>query len=166
MLWIATIAAGVAGGLLARRLHVPGGLLLGAMVGSAAVSLGSGAGPTMPFPLSAVLFTTVGVMIGTLVTRDRLRQLAPMAVPAVASAVALIVAGVAVAWLLYGIGIAPPAAVLATSPGALVALISAAAEHGEGETEVALFHVVRIVVVVATVPPLVRLLRRGSVRGD
>jgi membrane AbrB-like protein len=160
MHWAVTLGAAIAGGVLAERLRLPGGLLLGAMVGSAAVTLGSGVELVTPFPAAAVLFVAVGVMIGTLVTRDRLHRLAPMAWPAVASAAVLIVAGVLVAWLLQWTGLAPPAAVLATSPGALVVLIAAAAEYGRGETEVALFHVIRIVVVVATVSPLVRWLRR------
>jgi uncharacterized protein len=160
MHWVVTIGAAIGGGVLAERLRLPGGLLLGAMIGSAAVTLGAGVELQAPFPLTAALFVAVGVMIGTLVTRDRLHRLAPMAGPAVASAAVLIVAGVLVAWLLQWTGLAPPAAVLATSPGALVVLIAAAAEYGQGETEVALYHVIRIVVVVATVPPLVRLLRR------
>lgn len=165
MHWVVTLGAAIGGGVLAERLRLPGGLLLGAMVGSAAVTLGFGIELEAPFPATAALFVAVGVIIGTLVTRDRLHQLAPMAGPAVVSAAILIVAGVLVALLLQWTGLAPPAAVLATSPGALVVLIAASAEYGRGETEVALFHVVRIVVVVATVPPLVRLLRRRP-RGE
>lgn len=162
MQWILTLVVAIGGGFLAERLRLPGGLLLGAMIGSAAVTLGFGAELQVPFPATSLLFLTVGVIIGTLVTRDRLRRLAPLAMPALVSAAGLIVAGVVVAVLLQRLGIAPPAAVLATSPGALVVLIAAAAEYGQGETEVALFHVIRIVVVVATVPPLVRLLRRRT----
>lgn len=165
MQWVVTVGAAIGGAVLAERLRLPGGLLLGAMVGSAAVTLGVGAELTPPFPATAVLFVAVGVMIGTLVTRDRLRELAPMAGPAVISAAILIVAGVLIALLLHWTGFAPPAAVLATSPGALVVLIAAAAEYGQGETEVALYHVVRVVVVIATVPALVRLLRRRP-RGE
>lgn len=165
MQWVATLGAAVGGGFLAQRVRLPGGLLLGAMIGSAAVTLAFGTALAVPFAASGVLFVAVGITIGTLVTRERLHRLAPMAWPAIVSAAALIVAGVVVALVLDGLGLAPPAAVLATSPGALVVLISAAAEHGGGETEVALYHVVRLVVVVATVPVLVRLLRRRRRRG-
>ncbi len=82
MHWVVTLAAATGGALLAERLRLPGGLLLGAMVGSALVTLGMSLELQAPFLGTAALFVAVGVIIGTLVTRDRLNQLAPMAGPA------------------------------------------------------------------------------------
>lgn len=155
---VAVTAAAIVGGVLFDRIRVPGGLLVGAMVGSAAVTLGWTDPAEVPPVAMAVFVGAVGILMGTMVTRERLRALAPLAVPALLSAAGLVVAGLAIATLLEAVGLAPPAAVLATSPGALSVLIAAASEAGRGEAQVALFHVVRLVMVIVTIPLTTRFL--------
>ena len=152
-----TFVVAAASGWLAERTRVPGGPLVGAMVGSAAVTLTWGDAAVLPVPLQVVTFAMVGMMVGVGVTRGRLRRLLPYAGAALASAAGLIVVGYLVAVLLEILGIAPPAVVLATSPGALSVLAAVSVEHGEGAVEVALFHLVRIVSVILLIPVVLRL---------
>lgn len=154
---IAALAGATACALLADRLQVPGGLILGAMVGAAAVTLSTGTAVTLPSPLRTAAFVVIGAAIGVRMTRDVVASLGPVLLPAALSAVLIIAAGLAIAWLLRSVGIAPPADLLATSPGAFSVMTAMAVEQDTGAVEVALFHLVRIVMVILSLPLLVRL---------
>ena len=150
------LLSAAAGGLALHRL--PGGLVVGAMVGSAAYSLlRGGAQLAFPTPLRTAAFVVLGAAIGSTVTRPLLVALRGSLLPAVLAAVLIILGGVAVAAVLRVLGIAPAGAVLATSPGAISAVSAVAAERDVG-AEVALFHTVRVVLVLLSIPGLLALL--------
>ncbi len=153
------LAAAAALGLLFQRLGIPGGAVVGSMIGAAAYTLLRG-GPevVVPGPLRTASFVVLGGAIGAAVTREVVVNLRSILLPAVLAAALIILAGIAIAYALRALGLAPPAAVLATSPGALSAIAAAAAERGIGAAEVALFHTVRIVLVLLSLPGLLALL--------
>lgn len=154
---LTALLAGTVVGLLFDRLQVPGGLIIGSMIGAAAATVGFGDGLLeLPRPVIVATYVVLGSSIGMTVTRDFLGQVRSVAVGASVSAVLLVVAGLAVAALLASLGIAPDASVLATSPGALSVMAAAGAEQGAG-APVAVFHTVRLVVVLVSLPLLVRL---------
>jgi membrane AbrB-like protein len=159
---LAALAVARVCGLVAQRLDLPGGLILGAMVGAAAVTLTTGASITLPAPLEDAAFIIIGAAIGVQLTRQVVARLATVAVPAVMSGVLIIVAGLAIAYLLRALGMSPPGDVLATSPGALSVMSALAVERDTGAAEVAVFHLVRIVMVILSLPVLVHLLRDGQ----
>lgn len=163
MLLIAALAAAAAGGWVALRLRVPGGVIVGGMVGAAAVSLGVGEVP-VPLVLRVAVFTGIGLMVGMLVNRTTLRALRSAALPAIGAACVLIVGGIGLAYLLRAIGQAPPGDMLATSPGTLSVLVATAVDHDVGAPSVALFHLTRLVVVILTLPLLLRLLPKEGTR--
>lgn len=144
-------AAGVCG-LAAERVNMPGGLIFGAMVGAAAVTLWRGGGVELPHWLEQASFVIIGTAIGTLVTRQSLASMRSVLAPAVVAAVLIILAGIAIAYLLRVLGMAPPDDILATSPGALSAVSALAVERGVGPVEVSLFHLVRVVLVILSLP--------------
>ena len=156
-----TFLAGATVGLLAERFKVPGGLILGSMVGAAGFSLARDLQVTTPRWLQSVAFIIIGSAIGTLVTRDFVRDLKGLAIPALLAAVLIIGSGIAIALLLRWMGIAPPSDALATSPGALSFMSAAALEQGRGAVEVATFHVVRVILVMLSLP-LLRYLLPGD----
>ncbi len=149
-------------GLAFERLGVPGGLIVGAKICAAAVSLDRG-GPevAVPDPVRTASFLVLGAAIGSTVTRDTLGSLGAALLPAVLAAALLIGAGVAIAFVLRALGLAPVGDVLATSPGALSAVTAAAAARGLGAPEVALFHTVRLLLVMLSLPVTLTLLRDG-----
>lgn len=152
-------AVASATGLLFSRLGVPGGLITGAMIGGAAVNLlRGGSGLDVPHGVQSAALLVLGAGIGATVTRDTLTSLRAALLPAVLAAVLIIAAGIGIALLLRALGIAPAGDVLATSPGALSALTAAAADRGTGAAEVALFHTVRVVLVLLSLPALYGLL--------
>lgn len=143
----------------AQRLNLPGGLILGAMVGSSTVTMLTGTAIDVPKPVRDGAFIVIGTAIGVTITRQAIAQLAPIIVPAVLSGLLLIAAGIGIVFLLRAVGVIVPGDVLATSPGALSVMSALAVEEGTGPAEVALFHLVRVVMVVITLPLLLPLLR-------
>ncbi|MQA76756.1 MAG: hypothetical protein GEU88_21100, partial [Solirubrobacterales bacterium] len=152
-----SLAAAVAGALLAIWLRLPGGMIVGGMLGTAASSVTLG-GTSVPAPLRTAIFVGVGMTIGMLVTREMLATLRSAILPAILSAVLLIAAGILVTLVLRLLDLAPAGDTLATSPGALSVLGAAALDHGVGAPIVVLFHILRIVLILLTLPLLVRLL--------
>ncbi len=159
---VVALAAAVAGGLVLNHLNVPGGLIIGAMFGAALVTAGANLNPDLPSPLKTAAFVIVGASIGVMVTRDTLDAARSALVPGLIAAVLLIGAGLAIAFLLRSTGMAPPSEFLATSPGGLTALSSIAAAEQTGAVEVALFHLIRIVLVLLSIPALIHFLSRSS----
>lgn len=156
---VLVLGAGTALGLIAERLRVPGGLILGSMVGAAVVTMVSGRSGSVPIWLRTGALIIIGTSIGVLLSRDTVRAMTAVLVPAVMSGVLIIAAGVAIAYLLRALGMAPPADVLATSPGALSVMSAIAVEQGTGTVEVAIFHLVRVVLVILALPALASLMR-------
>ena len=154
MLLIATLLAAAIGGIAADRAHLPGGLIFGAMLGAAAVTLISGHKTEIPRPLQDLAFVLIGAALGVLITREALVTVRDVLLPALLSGVLIILAGVAIAFVLRSLGLAPEGDVLATSPGALTVVSSVALDQGVGAVEVSVFHLVRIVLVVTSLPLL------------
>ena len=75
-------------------------------------------------------------------------------------ATTMTIAAIAIALALRWFGLAPADDVLATSPGALSAVIAVAVDRGSAPAEVALFHLVRLLMVLGTLPLVVLLLPR------
>jgi membrane AbrB-like protein len=148
------LATGAGVGLLADYLKIPGGLLLGSMLGSAAFSVWRDVNVTTPSWLKTSAFIVIGCSIGALVTRDFLDQIGSVVAGALIAGVLIIIAGVGIAYLLRWLGMAPPSDALATSPGALTVMSAAALEQGRGAVEVAAFHLVRILLVMLSLPLL------------
>lgn len=155
---VLVLGAATACGLAAQHLGMPGGLIFGSMIGAAAITLWRGGGVSLPASLENGAFIVIGAAIGVLVTRSSIAAMRSVIFPALLSAVLIILAGVAIAYLLRVMGIAPPEDVLATSPGALSAISALAIERGVGPVEVSLFHLVRVVLVILSLPALSLLL--------
>lgn len=150
------VAAAVVGGGLGL-LGVPGGVVAGTTAGAAVVAVARPRAWLVDVRLRQAVLIGIGALVGTRVTPETLTALRAAVVPAVLAAVLLIAAGFALTALLRWRGLAPPGDVLATSPGALEVLTVVAVDRDEGALEVGLFHLVRVLLVVASVPLLVRL---------
>ena len=153
------LGAATVGALLFRALNVPGGLIVGAMVGAGIVSLLSPQQAiAIPNPLQTAAFIVIGTVVGVQLTPQVLASLPRIIVPAVLSGLVIIVCGVGIAYLLRLTGMAPPGDLLATSPGAFSVLSALAVERGTGPVEVSVFHTVRLVLVILTMPLILWLL--------
>ena len=159
---VIALGAATAGGLLFNYLNIPGGLIIGAMLGAALVTASANLSPDLPPALEGAAFIGVGAAIGVLVTRDTLGAAKSALVPGLIAAVLIIAAGLGIAFLLRWLDMAPPSEFLATSPGGLSALSGIAAEQRTGAVEVAIFHLLRVILVLLTIPALIHFLTRRS----
>ena len=160
---VGMLASAALGGLLLQWSGLSGGVIIGSMVGAAAWSLASGGAEiTIPKPFQTTALIVLGAVIGAGITRETVRQTSHYLGPALLAATLIILAGIGVTLLLRTLGIAPPEDLLATSPGALSAVIGVAADRGEGATAVGVFHTVRVLVVLVTLPALAALIPRGG----
>lgn len=157
MILVMSFALAQAVGALAHRSRIPGGPILIALVVTAAVSLTSG-GIAVPDVATFGLIITLAVVLGVRMTPDNARALRRIALPSLMAASILLIAGVAVGLLVRVLGVAPDGDLLATSPAALSIIGAVAVEHGFDPAGIAIFHVTRILLVVLTLPLLIRLL--------
>jgi membrane AbrB-like protein len=163
MSFVGVLLAATAGGLLLRLTGVTGGLPLGAMVGAAVYTVLQGDAPVpVPPAVQDAALIVLGAVVGAGVTRSVLGDLRSLLLPAVLAGAAIILAGVAIALALRWFGAAPGDDVLATSPGALSVVIGVAVDRGVAPAEVALFHLVRLLMVMATLPLVALLLPRAG----
>jgi membrane AbrB-like protein len=145
---------GLAFALAFDALNIPGGLVLGGTTGAALVSVVGKVDLHMPRRFDVALQILLGVLVGTRITPDFSAQLGTFLVPAVTTSFVLILAGLATAHLLHRFTGEAEWITLATCPGGLETLLTVALERDEGPVEVGLFHVVRVVAVVASLPLL------------
>jgi uncharacterized protein len=150
----AASAGALAAGGVAQLAGIPGGLIFGAVIGAALVTLAYGRRIEVPKPLRTAIMIGIGALIGMGVTRETLSALRQAVVPAIGTAVLLILAGLLIALVLRWWGRSPDGDFLATSPGALEVLIGLAGDEGYDAVQVAMFHLVRIVLVVLLLPAI------------
>lgn len=156
------IAAGaVVGGLVIMRIG-SGGLIAGTFLGAAAVSLLFPWQIYRPRSMSFAVQVALGWLVGTFVTAETVDRLRESFAGAIVSAVLLVLAGILITWLLRAIGQSPESDLLATSPGALEVVAFAADEHRLGPVQVIVFHTMRLVLVIASLPFLLAALLAGG----
>jgi uncharacterized protein len=156
--WCFVVGAACIGAALAYLTGVPGGIVFGAAVGSAVVVLGHDRGWHLPDVVRSGVMIAVGTTVGIRMNPETMGVLGTTVGSAVLAALLLVVAGWGIAVGLDRLGILIPGGLMATSPGALEVLTVLAIEDGEGPLEVALFHTVRVVLVMVSVPALLLLL--------
>lgn len=145
-------------GLAASRVRIPGAGILVPMVGSAAIAVWLGAAPA-PFWARFGILVLMGTAIGAQIDRGSVLALRRIVGAATLAAIAIIAIGLGTALLLRGLGLAPHGDMLATSPGALSAMTAAALENDFDAPTVAVFHITRILLIVLSIPLLVRFMR-------
>ena len=150
-----------AGGLaLARVVRVPAASLLAPMAVAAALTLsGVAAGAELPRLLQDVAFAVIGLQVGLRFTRATLRHARRLLTAVLAGVIAVILACAGLAALLAVLaGVSFLDAYLATTPGGIYAVLATAVDSGADPSFVLAVQALRLVVMVAAAPPLVRLL--------
>lgn len=156
-----TLAVGLAGGLVARRLRLPGGVIMGSLIAVAALHI---AVETL-FPLPGAVRTAaqimIGGVIGTTLRRSPLRAIGSIALPVAVSIAILVGSSVALAVAFNAVsGLPLVTALFATAPGGASDMAAAALKLDADVALIAAIHVVRqIAVFVIVVTAFSRLLR-------
>jgi uncharacterized protein len=157
---IRLLALAAGGAAIGWALRIPSGEMIGAMVATGAWSLSTGRTTDLPEPLFTLALVLLGAQLGSKMTRETLGQLGRAGPVALGIIVALIAIGLGLAFVMTrfaGLGFRD--ALFSTSPGAMSAVVGMSAQAGANAVLVASFHVLRIVLVTASLPLLLRLAR-------
>ena len=155
------LLGGAVGAGVARILRLPMWPLTGALVGAAAVHIVTSSSVQIPDTWSVGAQVLVGTAVGGTVAPDMLRQFHAVLVPGVVAVVALIGVGVGCGLAMGAAGVLDPTvAALGMVPGGVGEMVAAAQALQADSALVAGLHVVRLLVVLWSLPLLVRWVTR------
>jgi membrane AbrB-like protein len=160
--WVMTVAVAVVGALIAARLGVSAGALLGPLLLAAVLELTGVLGDLTVPPLAReAAFAAIGLQIGLRFERETLRSIRRLIVPVLGSILVLGVGSFLLAYVLtLTAGVSLLNAYLATTPGGLYAVLPIAFGSGADATFVLAVQGLRVLVMVLAAPALVRLILR------
>lgn len=155
----ATLAIGVAGGLLGEWLRLPAGALLGSLSAVAAYNVVSDGGARVPRWLRTPSRILIGAAIGSLATPALLTTLGASATWAALMAVAIVAVGLLLGLLLSALtDLDRRTALLGSCPGGISEMVALAEESGADVEVVLGVQLVRKLVVILGVCAVVALL--------
>ncbi|MDN5919712.1 MAG: AbrB family transcriptional regulator [Pseudonocardia sp.] len=138
---------------LAQSLGVPAPELLAGLLIGLALALSGRTNTALPCPLTRAGQALVGVVMGSYLTPEQLRAVAPLAAPFGLAPVATIALALGVAYALARWSPLPRAdATLATIPGGSAAIVSSADDLGAGAGLVGFAQYLRVGLVALTAP--------------
>jgi membrane AbrB-like protein len=152
---LVTVAAGAIGSAGFLWLGIPGGAISGAMVVVVLMTV-FGLASRIEGPLRVLAMIASGVTIGAAVTPETLRGIVtyPLSLAIMAaSVIATTVAGTA--FLMFAAGWSRSTALLATSPGAFVYILSVAPQVGGDVPRIVVVQMFRVLILMAVLPILV-----------
>lgn len=151
-----TLALCAAAGLLLYRKHVPAGMLIGAVIASAALTAGFHFGGVPPVS-KHIAQVVAGVFIGCSASRDDFRQLKTFYKPVIMITCSLLLVNVVVGGLLFLTGYSDLLTCLVCAvPGGISDVTLIAVDFGTDASKVLLIHFCRLVVGVAVFPTVVQ----------
>ena len=152
------LGAALAGGLLAKQLNIPGGIIIGAMLGVIILKLLITAPLNMPKHWSFFLQVIVGATVGCRFSLSMLEQLKHYALPMLISAITLILIGGLLATIMSKYwGMDLTTAYISTSPGAMTAMTGMAGGMQVDLFLVLAFHIIRVVLVLLLAPLIIKI---------
>lgn len=156
------IIAGI-GGLIGIKLKIPAGALIGSMIFVAIYQIGWERG-VIPVNFKLIAQMIVGGMIGLNFTRSSLAGLKELWIPAL-----ILISGLTLSWLILGFliakltGLELVTALFSSAPGGLADMTLMAEAYGAEISNVALLHLIRMLVVVTVLPFIIGWLTNLSV---
>ena len=162
------LAIGSAGGLAAKKLKLPGGSLLGAILGAGVYSLATRSQP-MPEQFRSAALVLLGISLGPAMDRETLWRVRAK-LPAVFAFILVFLAasialGLALHWFAPA-SIRAVTTVLGCMPGGATGSMAMAPDVGADIKVVAALHLLRQVIVFATLPLILGFLGRMSRPAD
>jgi uncharacterized protein len=162
--WLLGLGLAAAGTLIANRVRMTAGTLLGPMLLSAVVVLAVPNGEfTVPPLLAQSAFALIGLQVGLRFTADTVRLLGRLLLPVLGCIIGLIVASFGLAVVLdLTTSVSLIDAYLATNPGGLYAVLAVAFGAGANTTFILAAQGLRLLVMILIAPMVVRWLTSGA----
>jgi membrane AbrB-like protein len=150
-------AAGFASGLLFWWMKIPGGAMVGSMLGAGLFSAMQTEVVVMPRSVSIVAQLVIGVLVGTSANRELFSSGLVALSWGLIGAVTYLVIGLILALIAWQLGyIELDTAILSFSPGGFTGMAVIAQGEGADAAQVALIHFIRVFLLFFIVPSLVR----------
>lgn len=164
--FLLTLACSLALGIILWRLHVPGGMMIGAIIAAAALNISSGLA-SMPYAAKLTAQTIAGAFIGVSISRDDLRHLPrlirPLLILLGCYLTVCLVTGFIV-WRTSSVDLLT--ALMSCVPGGMSDVPIIAADMGADAPKVAVLHFVRMALGISVFPSLIRAIDRRAQSRD
>jgi len=155
-------------GMLLYKLHVPGGMLVGAILGAAALSIGTGRA-VMPVAAKISAQVAAGAFIGCSVERSDLKGFRHLLRPALILVCSMVILNLIVGPLMYflaGGALSPITALFCAVPGGISDIPIIAEDMGGDAPQIAVMQFVRMSIGVGVFPALTFRLTKGEPQDD
>lgn len=156
--YLLVIIVGIVGAILAQRLHIPGGAVVGSMLGAGAMALLVPGGVELSPKVATALQIILGISLGLTFDKTFLALGAKIMPLAIFSTLILLVVAVGMAFLASKLGMIDfGTALFGFSPGGMSGMAILAKTEGYNPPVVAFLHMVRIFTLFIAVPLMVRI---------
>lgn len=151
------LGAGAAGATAGRLLRLPMWPITGALLGSAAANVIMAATISLPFGLGFAAQVLVGTAVGASVLPGFAREIGKLIAPAATVVAVLVTAGIAAGVVMSWLGVlGQTEALLGMVPGGVGEMVAAASALSADSALVAGIHVIRLLLMVWTLPLMIR----------
>ena len=155
------LAVGTLGGYLGTKLKIPAGALIGSLLAVICFKLISRVDWNVPKTFTFVSQVFLGIMVGASFQTDMLKVMGRVFFPVITSTLLLVGTGLLISMVFTRMGLLDMGtAYLATSPGAMSALLVVALDSGKDAAVITCFHFFRVVFIILTMPLIYRYLFR------
>lgn len=155
------LAVGTLGGYLGTKLKIPAGALIGALLAVICFKLISRVDWNVPRTFTFVLQVFLGIMVGASFQPGMLKVMGRVFFPVITSTLLLVGTGLLLSMVFTRMGLLDMGtAYLATSPGAMSALLVVALDSGKDAAVITSFHFFRVVFIILTMPLIYKYLFR------
>lgn len=155
------LAVGTLGGYLGTKLKIPAGALIGSLLAVICFKLISRVDWNVPKTFTFVLQVFLGIMVGASFQPGMLKVMSRVFFPVITSTLLLVGTGLLLSMVFTRMGLLDMGtAYLATSPGAMSALLVVALDSGKDAAVITSFHFFRVVFIILTMPLIYKYLFR------
>ena len=155
------LAIGTLGGYLGTKLKIPAGALIGSLLAVICFKLISRVDWNVPRMFTFVLQVFLGIMVGASFQPGMLKVMGRVFFPVITSTLLLVGTGLLLSMVFTRMGLLDMGtAYLATSPGAMSALLVVALDSGKDAAVITCFHFFRVVFIILTMPLIYKYLFR------
>lgn len=155
------LAIGTLGGYLGTKLKIPAGALIGSLLAVICFKLISRVDWNVPRTFTFVLQVFLGIMVGASFQPGMLKVMGRVFFPVITSTLLLVGTGLLLSMVFTRMGLLDMGtAYLATSPGAMSALLVVALDSGKDAAVITCFHFFRVVFIILTMPLIYKYLFR------
>ena len=148
---------GALGGLLLRKLKLPAGALVGAMLAVMSINSFTPVFPAYPHELRVLVQIASGLVIGTRFSRSDVQSLKTMALPVIVLVTVLLATNLVFAFLMeHSTSLSFMTSFFACAPGGVSDLALVASDFGAVMEHVALLQLFRLTLVIIVFPPIIR----------